>query len=88
MPDAYYDTGDHKKVVLIFIPYTKKVVLIIPALTSSNQGVEVSCASSDSIHSSGMISGISNQNLQGVEKELSFVQREMEKSVVYMLGEE
>ncbi|PNX89818.1 potassium transporter 5-like protein, partial [Trifolium pratense] len=60
---------------------------IVPASTSYNQEVDVSRASSDSIHSSEMISSISNQNLQGVEEEISFVQREMEKSVVYMLRE-
>ncbi|CAI8618761.1 unnamed protein product [Vicia faba] len=60
---------------------------IAPAATSSYQGVVVSGASSDSIHSFGMTSRISNQNLQGVEEEISFVQRAMEKSVVYMLGE-
>ncbi|CAJ2677265.1 unnamed protein product [Trifolium pratense] len=60
---------------------------IVPTSTSSNQGVDVSSTSSDSIHSYGIISIISNQNLQGVEEEISFVQREMEKNVVYMLGE-
>ncbi|XP_058731617.1 probable potassium transporter 16 [Vicia villosa] len=60
---------------------------IAPAATSSYQGVAVSGASSDSIHSFGMTSRISNQNLQGMEEEISFVQRAMEKSVVYMLGE-
>ncbi|KAJ1426202.1 Potassium transporter [Sesbania bispinosa] len=55
--------------------------------SKSNVTVNVSCASSDSIHSLGMISRISNPHLQGIEEEITFVQRAMEKSVVYMLGE-
>lgn len=58
-----------------------------PASTSSYQGVDMSRASSDSIHSLEMDSRNSSQNLQGVEEEISFVQRAMEKNVVYMLGE-
>jgi len=47
----------------------------------------MSRASSDSIHSLEMDSRNSSQNLQGVEEEISFVQRAMEKNVVYILGE-
>lgn len=52
-----------------------------------NPVVNVSRASSNSIQSFGVVSRITNQDLQGVEEEISFVQRAMEKSVVYMLGE-
>lgn len=44
-------------------------------------------ASSDSIKSFGIASRVSNQHVQGVEEEIAFVQRAMEKNVVYMLGE-
>ncbi|XP_061362598.1 potassium transporter 5-like [Gastrolobium bilobum] len=53
----------------------------------SNPTMNVSRASSDSIHSFGVNSRISNPQMQGVEEEINFVQRAMEKSVVYMIGE-
>jgi len=43
--------------------------------------------SSDSIKSFGIVSRVSNQHVQGVEEEIAFVQRAMEKNVVYMMGE-
>ena len=53
----------------------------------SNPAMNVSRASSDSIQSFGMVSRTSNPALQGAEEEIAFVQKAMEKSVVYMLGE-
>ncbi|MED6106419.1 Potassium transporter 5 [Stylosanthes scabra] len=53
----------------------------------SNPAINVSRASSGSIQSFGAGSRISNPTLQGIEEEIAFVQKAMEKSVIYMLGE-
>ncbi|XP_057747946.1 potassium transporter 5-like [Arachis stenosperma] len=53
----------------------------------SNPAINVSHASSGSIQSFGAVSRISNPTLQVIEEEIAFVQKAMERSVVYMLGE-
>ncbi|XP_027348444.1 potassium transporter 5-like [Abrus precatorius] len=65
----------------------KQITPLPSSHQESNTAVNVSRASSDSIQSFGVLSRISNPHVQDVEEEIAFVQRAMERSVVYMLGE-